>query len=154
MYKVIFGDETGKAKREVEYAEYNAARLFFNEHKEKMPSDETMFLTNENGEMFDWEPVWLMHSDLKKEEPIPKDEVAVENKPTDTPNHYLEQGVETIDIIEEAIGEQGAINFIKGNVIKYLCRMDKKHKSPIDDAKKIKRYAEMLVERLEENKEV
>lgn len=72
-------------------------------------------------------------------------------KPTDTPNHYMEQGVETIDIIEEAIGKQGAIDFIKGNIIKYLCRMDKKHKTPIDDAKKIKHYAEMLVDRLEAN---
>lgn len=151
MYRVNFGDETGKIRSAVDFTEYNAARLVFDAYAEDMPSDTTLSLTDENGEVLDWSPSGVWASILGKGKPIVDDESVIVGKPTDTPNHYMEQGVETIDIIEEAIGEQGAIDFIKGNIIKYLCRMDKKHKTPIDDAKKIKHYAEMLVDRLEAN---
>lgn len=60
-------------------------------------------------------------------------------------SHYTINGIETIDVIEGALGTEGAINFCHGNIIKYALRAN--HKQQFDsDIDKIKTYAEMIIE--------
>lgn len=59
--------------------------------------------------------------------------------------HYSNQGIETIDVIEAALGTEGAINFCHGNIIKYATRAN--YKNQFDsDIDKIATYANMIIE--------
>lgn len=60
-------------------------------------------------------------------------------------SHYSNNGIETIDVIEAALGTDGAINFCHGNIIKYATRANYKDQYD-DDIKKIATYASMIIE--------
>lgn len=67
------------------------------------------------------------------------------------PNYYKkDSGLETIFVIKEFTenlnGFEGACT---ANILKYACRW--KEKNGIEDVKKIKKYAEMLISYLEDN---
>ncbi len=69
-------------------------------------------------------------------------------KPLTKPNtpHYQTGGIEPIDYIVA-----NGYDFLEGNVIKYLDRY--KHKGmPISDLKKLRQYADWLIEREEANR--
>ena len=51
------------------------------------------------------------------------------------PRHYNQNGIECIDVIEAAIGCQGAADFCMGNAIKYLYRHTMKGQ-PVEDVRK------------------
>lgn len=64
------------------------------------------------------------------------------------PPHYNQGDVECIDAIQSALGLDGFIAFLRGQVIKYAWRCELKGSA--EDAKKLGWYNAKLVESLEE----
>ena len=62
-------------------------------------------------------------------------------------NYYDAGGIETLDIIKAKLPKEQFIGFLRGNVIKYACRMSHKG-TPERDAEKIEHYAHFLNEEL------
>ena len=67
------------------------------------------------------------------------------------PEHYAatDNGIECIDAIRAALGRDGFIAFLRGQVIKYSWRLGKKG-SAVTDAEKAQWYQAKLVEVLHE----
>lgn len=63
------------------------------------------------------------------------------------PNHYHE-GVQPIEVMESNFEGLETNGFLKGNVIKYVCRSNKKGKE-LEDLKKAQWNLNRLIERLE-----
>lgn len=63
------------------------------------------------------------------------------------PNHYKAGGIETIDLIQDAVADFGSV--CQANILKYGIRANKKHDEPQDDIKKIIRYCEFWLNDLE-----
>lgn len=59
--------------------------------------------------------------------------------PVNHPQHYVQGGIECIDVIRAARGTDGCIQFCVGNAIKYLFRDQHKGK-PLEDLKKARWY--------------
>ena len=59
------------------------------------------------------------------------------NDIVDRPPHYTQGSIECIDAIESALGREGFIAFLRGQVIKYQWRMMGKSDPAIDNAKSI-----------------
>lgn len=64
------------------------------------------------------------------------------------PPHYTAGGVECIDAIRAALGHDGFVAFLRGQVIKYTWRLPHKGR-PIEDARKAAWYQAKLIEELE-----
>lgn len=71
------------------------------------------------------------------------------NDPVNRPTHYNQSGIECIDAIEAALGD-GFINYLQGNVMKYLWRWQ--YKNGLEDLRKAQWYLNKLIE-IEEKKE-
>lgn len=56
------------------------------------------------------------------------------------PNHYKFGNFETIDLIQEVVGDFGSV--CQANILKYGIRANRKHDNPKDDIDKIIRYCE------------
>lgn len=72
-------------------------------------------------------------------------EPAGTKEPEDT-NHYdghYQGTIQPIEVMQEHMAPEEFIGFLKGNIIKYTCRMGKKD-APDKEATKIHRYAEWL----------
>lgn len=70
-----------------------------------------------------------------------------------SPPHYADGQIETIDYIVDVLGEYDAIHYCHGNVIKYTgSRLWSKGK-PIEDAKKAIWYLNKMVELMEKTKD-
>ena len=65
-----------------------------------------------------------------------------------SPSHYNQGGIETIDCIISALGEYEAISYCQGNSIKYLHRLWHKG-NPKQDAAKARWYINKMIELLE-----
>ena len=74
----------------------------------------------------------------KESEDISKDDV-------NHPEHYTVGGIETIDILKAKLTAEEFKGFLKGNVIKYLCRANHKGKAT-QDIEKAQWYTNKLVE--------
>lgn len=59
------------------------------------------------------------------------------------PSHYNQGGIECIDAIEAALGREGFIAFLRGQVIKYQWRLGLKD-HPAQDAAKAHWYSARL----------
>lgn len=71
-----------------------------------------------------------------------------------SPAHYADGNIETIDYIVDVLGDYEAISYCHGNVIKYTgSRLWKKGK-PIEDAKKAVWYLNKMIELMEKTKGV
>lgn len=57
------------------------------------------------------------------------------------PAHYQGEGVECIDAIRAALGQEGFIAYCRGNAIKYAWRAGKKHGDVGEDMSKAAVYA-------------
>ncbi len=64
------------------------------------------------------------------------------------PNHYKDGEIECIDAMEASMTPEAFAGYCKGNVIKYVCRYDKKN--GIQDLKKIIHYCELQIELIKE----
>jgi hypothetical protein len=58
------------------------------------------------------------------------------------PSHYKQGGIECIEAIKSALGE-GFPDYLRGNVMKYLWRYDKKN--GVEDLKKARWYLDRLI---------
>lgn len=68
--------------------------------------------------------------------------------PVNSPSHYNSGGVEAIEAIESALTDDGYRGYLKGNVMKYMWRYEKKAK-PVEDLKKARWYLDRLISALE-----
>ena len=69
-----------------------------------------------------------------------------------SPAHYADGGIETIDYIIDVLGEWEAISYCQGNVIKYTGSRLFKKGNPIQDAEKAKWYLNKMIELMEKTK--
>ena len=69
-----------------------------------------------------------------------------------SPQHYTQCSMETIDMIKESLTEEEFSGYLKGNILKYVCRY--KHKGmPLKDLMKSQWYLEKLVKEQKYNEE-
>ena len=69
-----------------------------------------------------------------------------------SPAHYADSNIETIDYIVDVLGDFDAISYCHGNVIKYTGSRLWKKGNPIQDAKKAIWYLNKMVELMEKTK--
>ena len=58
----------------------------------------------------------------------------------DQPDHYKQGTLETIEVIKGSMTKEEYIGYLKGNIIKYVCRAQYKNK--IEDLRKAQKYLE------------
>ena len=69
------------------------------------------------------------------------------------PPHYTQGRVECIDAIEASMSPEEFAGFLKGQVIKYTWRFEKKW-DPVEDLKKASFYLERLIGHMEEHPDI
>lgn len=69
-----------------------------------------------------------------------------------SPGHYRAGEIETIDYIEDVLGEYDAIHYCHGNVLKYLGSRLWMKGNPLEDAKKARWYLNRMIENMEKTK--
>ena len=67
-----------------------------------------------------------------------------EDDMVNSPAHYNFAGVECIDAIRAATGEEGFSYYLQGNIMKYLWRY--KYKNGVEDLRKAQWYLNVLIE--------
>jgi len=65
-----------------------------------------------------------------------------------SPSHYNSGGIEAIEGIEASMGPEAYAGYLKGSVMKYLWRYEKKGK-PIEDLKKARWFLDRLIQKVE-----
>jgi hypothetical protein len=81
-----------------------------------------------------------------------KEALFPDEDPVNHPNHYVQDGIETIDVIKAwTKGLDGIIATDTGNVIKYISRWNKKN--GIEDLRKAQWYLNHLIKEMEERME-
>jgi hypothetical protein len=72
-----------------------------------------------------------------------------------SPVHYNTGSMETIDLIREGMSDDEFSGYLKGNVLKYICRYRHKHKeNPVKDLMKARWYIEKLIGTIREKQAV
>ena len=61
-----------------------------------------------------------------------------------SPPHYKSGGIEAIEGIEASMGPEAYAGYLKGNIMKYMWRYERKGK-PIEDLKKARWYLDRLI---------
>jgi len=61
-----------------------------------------------------------------------------------SPPHYKTGGIEAIEGIEASMGPEAFAGYLKGNIMKYMWRYERKGK-PIEDLKKARWYLDRLI---------
>ena len=64
------------------------------------------------------------------------------------PSHYKSGGIEAIEGIEASMGPEAYAGYLKGNIMKYMWRYERKGK-PVEDLKKAQWYLGRLIAALE-----
>ena len=67
--------------------------------------------------------------------------------PVNSPSHYAQGGIESIEAIEASMSEEAFKGFLKGNCQKYLWRYE--HKNGKEDLLKCQWYLNKLIETIE-----
>jgi hypothetical protein len=70
--------------------------------------------------------------------------VDVINDVVNSPPHYKTGGIEAIEGIEASMGPEAYAGYLKGNIMKYMWRYERKGK-PIEDLKKARWYLDRLI---------
>lgn len=73
---------------------------------------------------------------------------AAEDDVVNSPSHYNQGGIEAIAGIEASMAPEAYAGYLKGNIMKYLWRYEKKAK-PVEDLKKAQWYLARLIETIE-----
>ena len=72
-----------------------------------------------------------------------------------SPVHYNTGSMETINLIREGMSNDEFLGYLKGNVLKYICRYRHKHKeNPVKDLMKARWYIEKLISIMREKQVV
>jgi hypothetical protein len=96
----------------------------------------------------DWLPVWdsTYHGPIKPQGPKRNDKIERPEPPprdmVNLPQHYARNKIEPVYFAIE-----NELNGFQFNIVKYAVRAPYKHATPIEDLKKILRYAEMWIKR-------
>ena len=61
-----------------------------------------------------------------------------------SPPHYKSGGIEAIEGIEASMGPEAYAGYLKGNIMKYMWRYERKGK-PVEDLKKARWYLDRLI---------
>ncbi len=69
------------------------------------------------------------------------------------PSHYTQGGIECIDGIKASMTAETFRGCLKGNVLKYVWRYEKKEK-PVEDLKKARWYLDRLIQELEDSNKI
>lgn len=72
-----------------------------------------------------------------------------DHDPVNNPSHYTQGKIECIDAIEAALGQEGFLAFLRGQVIKYTWRAKLKGQE-VEDSGKAKWYQDKMVLKLSE----
>ena len=81
-------------------------------------------------------------------------QAAAQSDMVNSPAHYADGKIETIDYIVDVLGEWDAMSYCHGNVIKYTGSRLFKKGNPIQDAEKAIWYLKKMVELMEKTKGV
>lgn len=89
--------------------------------------------------------VHILHGDPMptKEPPKPS------NDTVNHPSHYTSGGIECIEAIKASMVKGAYKGYLKGNILKYIWRYEKKEK-PVEDLKKARTYLDWLIKENEE----
>lgn len=79
--------------------------------------------------------------------PAPDDDY-INIETVNSPDHYNQGGIETIDYLKSTLTKEEFAGFCKGNVLKYVSR--EAHKNGIEDLKKAQWYLNRLIQISEE----
>jgi hypothetical protein len=99
--------------------------------------------------------IWAAN-DAMNETPVTKEPLTTESNSSEipdsssdpvNPSHYKQGGIECIEAIKAALGE-GFPDYLRGNVMKYLWRYDKKN--GVEDLKKARWYLDRLIKEVGE----
>ncbi len=60
-----------------------------------------------------------------------------------SPSHYTHGRLEVIDILEDQLGVEGFIGYLRGNILKYQLRY--KRKGKVEDLRKCEWYLKRLI---------
>jgi len=74
-----------------------------------------------------------------------------EHDPVNSPSHYCNKGIETIDVIDSIFSVDMFEGYCIGNVIKYISRY--RHKNGLEDLKKARWYLNKIISTMEENED-
>lgn len=88
---------------------------------------------------------YMRYKDIRD---VLNDEVLSIYDPVDKPQHYNSGGIEAITAIEASMDPGAYAGYLKGNIMKYLWRYEKKEK-PIEDLKKARWYLDRLIHKVE-----
>ena len=92
----------------------------------------------------------VSHEEYMKQAAKQSDVIDMVNSPA----HYADNGIETIDYIVDVLGDWDAISYCHGNVIKYTGSRLFKKGNPIQDAEKAIWYLKKMIELMEKTKGV
>lgn len=62
-----------------------------------------------------------------------------------SPSHYTEGGIECIEAIKASMTAMAFAGYLKGNILKYIWRYEKKV-APVEDLEKARWYLNKLIE--------
>lgn len=65
-----------------------------------------------------------------------------------TPEHYKNQKIQPIDFLKDSMPREQYMGFLRGNIIKYISRYDKKN--GVEDLEKAETYLHWLIECVKE----
>jgi hypothetical protein len=82
--------------------------------------------------------------DALNAEVVSDEVVDVINDVVNSPPHYKTGGIEAIEGIEASMGPEAYAGYLKGNIMKYMWRYERKGK-PIEDLKKARWYLDRLI---------
>lgn len=83
---------------------------------------------------------WMPLEDVFKEVEEDKKQ---EHDPVNSPAHYTQGGIETLDILRAKMNTEQFKGFLRGNVIKYITRYE--DKNGVEDLKKAEFYLQKLI---------
>lgn len=82
--------------------------------------------------------------DALNAEVVSDEVVDVINDVVNSPPHYKTGGIEAIEGIEASMGPEAYAGYLKGNIMKYMWRYERKGK-PVEDLKKARWYLDRLI---------
>jgi hypothetical protein len=82
--------------------------------------------------------------DALNAEVVGGEDVDVISDAVNSPPHYKSGGIEAIEAIEASMGPEAYAGYLKGNIMKYMWRYERKGK-PIEDLKKARWYLDRLI---------
>jgi hypothetical protein len=84
--------------------------------------------------------------------PSPQKIEAQADDPVNHPGHYTKGGIECLDAIRASMTDDGFLDFLKGQIIKYVWRYQHKGK-PLEDLQKARFYLNRMIDILEGGKD-